>query len=219
MSELSTGYPILLNLQDRQVAVVGGGRVATRKVQHLLNSGALVLVISPVVTDELDCLAKIGKIELLKSHYQRDMLNAYMPVLVIAATDNGHVNEIVAQDAHRIRALSNVANGSSESDFSNMALINHPPLTIALSTNGTSPAMLRRLRQQLELVIGAEYAVLTDWMGEIRQPLKNALQSQDERQSLYQQILESEVLKLLRDDKQDQARQLFQQIVAEGTSQ
>ena len=131
MPETTSGYPILLHLQDRQVAVVGGGRVATRKVRHLLSSGALVLVISPDVSAELQAFADASKIELIESRYERDMFNDYMPILVIAATDDERVNQIVAQDAHRVRALCNVANGSGVSDFSNMALISQPPLTIA----------------------------------------------------------------------------------------
>lgn len=214
MPEPTSGYPILLHLQDKQAAVVGGGRVATRKVKRLLLSGARVLVISPQVSNEILELADSGEIELIQSEYQRDMLNDYMPILVIATTDEEHVNQIVAQDAHRIRALSNVANGSSdESDFSNMAVISQPPLTIALSTNGTSPAMLLTLKKQLEQLIGAEHAVLSDWLGELREPLKSQRDSQAERQELYQRILDSEVLPLLRDGQCEHAWQVFQDIV------
>ena len=206
-------------MQDRQVAVVGGGRVATRKVRHLLNAGARVLLISPTVTAELQALADRGQIELIQAKYERDLLNDYMPVLVIAVTDDADLNQIVAQDAHRIRALSNVANGSGDSDFSNMALISQPPLTIALSTGGASPAMLRRLKTQLEAIIGAEYGILTQWLGEVREPLKLQFDSQAQRQSLFERILESEVLELLQNDDSERARQLFQQLVSEGMRQ
>ena len=166
MSELTSGYPVLLHLQDKPVAVIGGGRVATRKVDRLLRAGARVLVISPALSTELSALAEQGQIEWIDSVYQRDMFNEFMPVIVIAATDNDRTNQKVAQDAHRIRALCNVANGSSDhSDFSNMAQIDRPPLTIALSTNGHSPALLRLLKSRLSDEIGEEYAVLADWLG------------------------------------------------------
>ncbi len=218
MPDQVTGYPILLHLRDRQVAVIGGGRVATRKVRHLLGAGALVLVISPEVSGELQTYADDNRIELITSRYERDLFNDHMPILVIAATDDARVNQIVAQDAHRVRALCNVANGSGESDFSNMALISQPPLTIALSTSGASPAMLRRLKTLLEPVIGEEYAILADWLGEIRGPLKAQLQSQAERHTLFERLLDSDVLELLRSGRPEQARQLFQEIVAEGVS-
>ena len=219
MPEPFVGYPILLHLQDKQVAVIGGGRVATRKVRHLLHSGARVLVISPHVSTELAGLAAEGQIELIQSEYRRDLLNKHMPILVIATTDEEAVNQIVAQDAQRIRALTNVANGSSDnSDFSNMAVINRQPLTIALSTNGASPAMLRGLKQQLELAVGDEYAVLGEWLGELREPLKDRLDSQMARQELYRHILDSDVLALLRDGQRESARQIFDDIVSQELS-
>ena len=145
------------------------------------------------------------------------MFNDHMPILVIAATDDERVNQTVAQDAHRIRALCNVANGSSEhSDFSNMAHIEKPPLTIALSTNGQSPALLRALTAKLSHEIGAEYAVLADWLGEVRSETRAAKGSQRARQTLYEAVLNSKVLPLLRAGNQTEARQVFQQIVDAG---
>lgn len=217
MPELTVGYPILLHLQDRQVAVIGGGTVATRKVKHLLRSGARVLVISPAVSTELLGLANESKIELIHSEYRRDMLNEHMPLLVIAATDDDAVNQIVAQDAHRIRALTNVANGSSkDSDFSNMAVIDRSPLTIALSTNGASPALLRGLKTELEQTIGDEYAILGEWLGELRAPLKSQLDSRVARQELYRRILASDVLRLLRASQPESARRIFDEIMCQG---
>ncbi|MCY4070625.1 MAG: bifunctional precorrin-2 dehydrogenase/sirohydrochlorin ferrochelatase [Chloroflexi bacterium] len=216
MPEPILGYPILLHLQDKQVAVIGGGRVATRKVKHLLGSGARVLVISPVISTELLGLANEGQIELIHSEYRRDMLNEHMPFLVIATTDDDAVNQIVAQDAHRIRALTNVANGSSDdSDFSNMAVIDRSPLIVALSTNGASPAMLRGLKKQLEGAIGDEYAILGEWLGQLREPLKSQLDSQMARGALYRRILDSDVLPLLRDGQPESARRIFDEILSQ----
>jgi precorrin-2 dehydrogenase / sirohydrochlorin ferrochelatase len=220
MSELSTGYPILLNLTDKQIVVVGGGKVATRKVKNLLGAGARVLVISPDITPEIQHWVDAEQVEWLDTTYQRDMLNSYMPLLVITTTDNTRVNQMVVQDAHRIRAWINVTDSTSgDSDFSNMAVVNHPPLTIALSTNGTSPALLRHLKSEIGSAIGDEYAILADWLGEIRQPLKDEIYVQTDRQNLYQEILESDILALLRQGKQDDAWQAFQQILADGIPQ
>ena len=211
-----TGYPILLHLQDKQVAVIGGGKVGARKVRYLLRAGARVLLISPEANAELQVLADNGEIEWIAARYQRDMLNDYMPIVVIAATDDGRVNQTVAQDAHRIRALCNVTNGSSDhSDFSNMALIEQPPLTIALSSNGKSPALIRLLKRRLEADIGEEYALLADWLGEIRQGQMQEPSTQTERQRIYQDIVTSEALALLREGEREKARHLFHSILLE----
>jgi len=220
MAELTTGYPILLNLSNKQVVVVGGGNVATRKVKNLLDAQARILVISPEITPTLQILVDSGQVAWLSEIYRRDMLNEHMPLLVIATTDDARVNQTVAQDAHRIRAWINIADGTSdESDFSNMAILNQPPLTIALSTNGTSPALLRHLKAEIGSAIGDEYAILADWLGEIRQPIKSEIYTQSARKNLYQQILESDIINLLRQDKRDDAWQVFQQILAEGITQ
>jgi len=215
-AESAGGYPILLHLQDKQVAVIGGGPVGTRKVRHLLRTGARVLLISPDASAELESLADNGEIEWIAARYQRDMLNDYMPILVIAATDDPNVNQTVAQDAHRIRALCNVANGSSDhSDFSNMALIERAPLTIALGSNGKSPALLRMLKEQLESEFGDEYALLADWLGELRASQRGQPASQAERQMLYENIVTSDVPTLLRVGDRKKARQLFEAILRE----
>ncbi len=211
------GYPIMLHLQDKQVAVIGGGKVGARKTRHLLRAGARVLLISPDIDDDLRKLVHAGEIEWIALAYQRDMLNEAMPILVIAATDDPRVNQTVAQDAHRIRALCNVTDGSSElSDFSNMALIERQPLTIALGSNGMSPALSRLLKARLEKEIGGEYALLAQWLGEIRACQSQANASQADRAQLYDSIIRSDVLRSLRNGERKQARQIFEALLREG---
>lgn len=218
MPETPTGYPILLHLQDKPVAVIGGGPVAARKVQDLLRAGARVLLISPSAAATLRRLAAEGRIEWIEATYQRDAFNDYMPLLVIAATDDPRVNQTVAQDAHRIRALCNVANGSCDhSDFSNMAQLDRAPLTIALGSNGKSPALLRLLKARLADEIGDEYAILADWLGPIRDAQRQRLPAQAERQRLYERILLSEVLSLLREGNRDEAQRVFNQLILQGS--
>lgn len=210
-------YPVMLHLRDKQVVVVGGGRVAARKARRLAQAGARVLLISPEIADAMRDLIDEGDVVWIQSRYERDMFNDLMPILVIAATDDERVNQTVAQDAHRIRALCNVTNGSgAQSDFSNMAQIDQPPLTIALSAGGKSPALLRALKAKLAHDIGAEYSALADWLGDLREETRHEKGSQPARQALYEAVLESEALSLLRQGKPDEARQVFQDIVASG---
>lgn len=215
-SRLMTGYPIMLHLQDKPVAVIGGGRVAARKVKHLSKAGARIYLISPQISPSIRGLVSAGDVVWIQSKYERDMFNEYMPILVIAATDDEEVNLRVAQDAHRIRALCNVANGSSDnSDFSNMAQIDQPPLTIALSSNNHSPALLRLLKAKLAEDIGEEYAVLANWLGALRADAHSRNGSQPARQALYEAILNSDVLALLREGKRTEALQIFDKIIRE----
>lgn len=210
------GYPIQLHLRDKQVAVVGGGAVGARKTRQLLRAGARVLLICPQACAELRELAARGQIQWRAARYQRDMLKDTMPILVIAAADEARVNQTVAQDAQRIRALCNVADGSGNSDFSNMALLERPPLTIALSSDGASPALLRLLKERLAAEIGEEYALLAGWLGELRATEKQRQRPQAQRQALAERILQSPVLALLQAGEKDEARRLFQALAREG---
>lgn len=216
---MANGYPVMLHLHDRQVAVVGGGRVAARKVRQLRKAGARILLISPDATDELQELAGAGDILWRREGYRRDSFQSDMPMLVIAATDDPRVNRVVAQDAHRIRALCNVADGSSErSDFSNMAQIDQPPLTIALSSQGKSPALLQLMKARLADELAGDWAMLADWLGELRAVGGNG-STQPQRQRVYARVLESDVLALLRQGQTEQARQCFERIVQEAKAE
>ncbi|MCY3575586.1 MAG: bifunctional precorrin-2 dehydrogenase/sirohydrochlorin ferrochelatase [Chloroflexota bacterium] len=210
---MASGYPVMLHLQDRPVAVVGGGRVAARKVRQLRKAGARILLISPQATDDLIEMAGAGEVLWRRESYQRDSFHSDMPVLVIAATDDPRVNQMVAQDAQRIRALCNVSDGSSQrSDFSNMAQIDQPPLTIALSSHGKSPALIKMLKARLADERAEDWATLADWLGDLRADGEVG-NSQPQRQELYRRILASNVLALLRQGRAEQARQVFERIV------
>lgn len=216
---MASGYPVMLHLRDRQVAVVGGGPVAARKVRQLRKAGARILLISPDATVELKELAGAGDILWRRESYQRDSFQSDMPVLVIAATDDPRVNRVVAQDAHRIRALCNVADGSSErSDFSNMAQLDQPPLTIALSSQGKSPALLQLMKARLADELTGDWATLASWLGDLRASGGDG-SAQPQRQQLYARVLASDVLALLGQGQTEQARQHFERIVQEARAE
>ncbi len=213
---MASGYPVMLHLQDKQVAVIGGGAVATRKVRQLRKAGAKILLISPQATPELREMAGEGEILWRRQAYQRDSFNGDMPLLVIAASDDPRVNQVVAQDAQRIRALCNVADGSSElGDFSNMAQIEQPPLTIAMSSQGKSPLLVKLLKARLAAELDAELATLADWLGALRES-GSAGATQAQRQWVYERVLASDVLTLLRQGRADQARRQFDRVASEG---
>ena len=216
---MASGYPVMLHLRDKQVAVVGGGTVAARKVANLRQSGARVLLISPQATPALQEMAGRGEILWRRERYERDSFQADMPVLVIAATDDERVNRIVAQDAQRIRALCNVASGGSDrGDFSGMAQIDKPPLTIALSSGGKSPALLRLMKARLSESLEGEWATLADWLGDLREN-GAAGASQSQRQRVYRRVLASDVPALLREGRDELARRRFERIVREGAAE
>lgn len=210
-------YPVMLNLAGKTCVVVGGGTAATRKIINLLAAEAQVVVISPEITVALKTLANAGQLTWIKQTWQTGALQAYRPVLVFAATDQPEINQQVADEARAIAALVNSVDSSTDSDFSNMTTIQQPPLTIALHTGSTSPALARHLKTVIAGVIGDEYATLARWLGDLRPQIKQQIASQQERQAFYEAVIRSDTLSLLHQGNTQAAWQQVQNLVQEWT--
>jgi siroheme synthase-like protein len=214
-------YPILLDMRERLVVVVGGGRVAARKVAELVKAGAEVIVISPEIHPDLEALR--GKIAFNQTIYTPGViLNLVQwdePVfMVFAATDSRKVNAQVFKEAKELGILVNSADDGAKGDFSNMATIRRGDITIAVATGGASPALAAHLRERVENIIGGEYATLTRWMGENRVLVKSKLDPES-RRDLWCQIIGSPVLEHLRDGEEQAARQIFDRLIDEATNE
>jgi siroheme synthase-like protein len=159
-------YPIFLKISRKKCVVVGGGRVALRKVRALLEHGASVEVISPDPCPELIGLAERGQICILHRHYRPgDLRKAFV---AIAATDNSALNRQVVKEAKDKAVLVNVVDDLENSDFIVPSYVRRGALTIAVSTAGRSPALARKIRTKLEKELGDEYASLVRLIGEVR---------------------------------------------------
>ena len=163
-------YPIFLNIRGKRCVVVGGGPVALRKVNILLEHEASVKVISPELCPELSQLAKSRAIQVLQRNYNGgDLQGAF---ITIAATDDGEINNKVAEEARAKGVLVNVVDDSEHSDFIVPSQFRRGDITIAVSTAGKSPALARKIRTRLEEDFGVEYASLALLVDEVRSELK-----------------------------------------------
>lgn len=209
---MSAYYPIALKVEGRRVVVVGAGKVALRKVETLLECGAVVRVVAPTVIPELARLAREGHIELRQRPYApHDLEGAF---LAIAATDSAVVNTQVAEDARARGVLVNSAHPPDVSDFLVAAGIRRGDLQIGIFTSGASPALARYLRERLEAVIGPEYGHLAALLRELR-PEGIAAGSTDQRRAeLWRNILDSDVLELLRAGRFAEAKARAREILA-----
>ncbi|PJF39926.1 MAG: bifunctional precorrin-2 dehydrogenase/sirohydrochlorin ferrochelatase [Chloroflexi bacterium] len=208
-------YPVMLNIRGRRCVVVGGGRVAFRKVIGLLNAGAEVIVISPQLNALLTKLVDQSQIKWQSQRYVNGLLKPHQPFVVIAATDSPDVNRVVADDAEALGALVNIVDESAESDFNNMAVIDRSPLTIAISTGGASPALTTHLKQKLDTSIGDEYIVLAKWMQELRSDVQRQIPSENARHAFWYAVIDSEILSLLRSGHEQAAHDLLRRLLSE----
>ena len=164
-------YPIFVNIQAKKCVVVGGGHVAFRKVRLLLDSGADVTVISPALHPDLAPLVEKKAIHLIQRNYRSGDLKG--AILVFAATDVKKSNHRVAEDAKKTGMLVNVVDDPGPSDFIVPSFFRRENLIIAVSTEGVSPALARKIRTKLEENIGGEYASFLALIGEVRSILKD----------------------------------------------
>lgn len=163
-------YPIFLNIRGRKCVVVGGGKVAFRKVKVLLEHGANVEVISPDLCPELNESAEAKAISVFRQNYEPRVLKGAF--IAIAATNKKDINQKVADEARKQGVLVNVVDNLGLSDFIVPSYFHRGDLTIAVSTAGTSPALARKIRGKLEQSFREEYASLTALIDEVRAELK-----------------------------------------------
>lgn len=207
-------YPVMMNLDRKRVIVVGGGRVALRKVRGLLESGALVSVVSPEVEDELGRLAEAGDIDWLPEHFQESVLDRWPDVmLVFGTTDNRNVNVLIHRAAVSRRIPCNIADVPELCTFIVPAVITQGDLMIAVSTGGASPALARRIREDLERRFGPEYAAMTRLLGELRRQILKSGAPSDENKKLFLEIVDSEILAALREKDNEKALAILKAIV------
>jgi siroheme synthase-like protein len=164
-------YPVFLEMKDRSCVVVGGGPVAERKVEGLLASGARVTVISPELTPGLAALREEGRVHHVARCYREGDLEGYD--VAVVGTDDGAVNADVAREGRRRRVWVNAVDDPVNCDFILPSVIRRGDVIIAASTGGASPALARRLREELEAFLSEDYAPLAELLQEVRQDLRS----------------------------------------------
>ena len=199
-------YPVFLRIHKKKCVVVGGGRVALRKVRMLLDCGGEVKVVSSTFHFNLLRLAEKKAIRLIQRDYKPGDLTG--AAIVIAATDKQEINRRVAEEAKRVGALVNVVDNPEPSSFILPSYFRKGGLTLAVSTGGKSPALARKIRTELQKNFGKEYATLLLLIGEVRSSLmRRGIRINAGR---WQKALDLEpLLRLLRVGKPKKAKQIL----------
>ena len=159
-------YPVNLNLRGRRCVVIGGGRVAARKVRALLEAGAEVVIVSPALTPSLSELVQTGRIIWVKDSYRLGHLAGAW--LAFAATDNTDVNAQVVRDAQIQGVPVNSASDPESGDFATPGVVRRGALTLTASTEGGSPTLSAVVREELERHFGPEWEPLTALISRLR---------------------------------------------------
>jgi precorrin-2 dehydrogenase/sirohydrochlorin ferrochelatase len=185
-------YPIMLDIDGKRCIVIGGGKVAQRKVESLLECGGIVTVISPEITEGLGNLAQNGKIQIVLKAYTRGDLKGFD--LAYVATDNQQVNTQCLEEARQEKVLLNVVDKPDMCDFIVPASVQRGDLTITVSTNGKSPMLSKKIREDLEAAYGEEYIVFLEVMGELRPLVLKKWENIHHRREFFEKMIYSDVL-------------------------
>ncbi len=207
---MSLYYPIFLKVEQKLCVVIGGGTVAERKITSLLEAGARVKVIAPEVTERIKILAREGKIIWEERPYRSgDLKDAF---LVIAATNNPQVQEEVFAEAEERKIFCNVVDKPALCSFIVPSVVKRGRLQIAISTSGASPALAKRLREQLEELFGPEYAEYLELMAAWRKEILARELPEAERQKLFEQLVLAPIPLWLKRGERDLVKALAQSL-------
>jgi precorrin-2 dehydrogenase / sirohydrochlorin ferrochelatase len=207
-------YPINLDIQNRHCLVIGGGKVATRKVATLLKCGARVTVVSPEATDRLQSMEMSGSIRLINRPYRTSDLGGMF--LVIGATDNKELNRQIYQDAENSGRLCNIADQPDLCNFILPSIVNRGDLILGISTSGKSPAFAKKLRKDLEKIYGDEYVLFLQLMGALREKLLSRTHEPEAHKAVFEQLIERGLLDRIRAEDKPGIDALLYEVLGKG---
>jgi siroheme synthase-like protein len=195
--------PISVSLKDRPCLVVGGGLVALRKVENLLDYDTAITVIAPEVHEKLEYHAKRGRITLEKREYQSPEAGAYG--LVVSATDDVALNGRVHADARGTGALVNIADDPPHCDFIFPAVLRRDCLTAAISTDGKAPFVSGHLRLVLDNIFPGHWRQLMKLAASFRKRVRDRWPDDPRRKNAcYTEFLEADWKSMLKELNDEQ---------------
>jgi precorrin-2 dehydrogenase/sirohydrochlorin ferrochelatase len=184
-------YPIMLRLAGKQCTVIGGGKVAERKVAALLEAGAdQVMVIAEQVTETLAELGRSGFVRIVQRQYEPDDIR--QASLVIAATNDSKLNARIVRESDVLGIWANSASDGGVGSFVTPAVVRRGDLIIGITTSGASPSLAAKLKEELEQAYGDEYAARLRVLRLLRDKLltlNNGISLEEEQAPTRQQLL------------------------------
>ncbi|HJV35925.1 bifunctional precorrin-2 dehydrogenase/sirohydrochlorin ferrochelatase [Geomonas sp.] len=208
-------YPVNLDLRDKKAVIVGGGAVALRKARRLVSAGARLTVVAPQLDHRLAEMAAAGAF----CHLQREYLPGDLEgaLLVIAATDAPEVNMAVAAEANGRGILVDVTDASCQGSFTTPAVLERGELLITVSTAGASPALSRRIVEQLEREFGPEYAEAVGLLRALREKLLTEKGASAYNERVFSELAALDLPALIRNGQRDALDQILLKFSESGS--
>ncbi len=194
-----------MELSKQSVLLIGGGEVAERKLDLLLKANGNVTIVSPEFTSYIEELFVNKNLNPIKDYYNIDHLTSASFAFVIAATNDESLNEQIAKDANDNKILVNVVDKPKICDFIFPSILERGPITVAVSTGGSSPVLARMLRTKLETMIPGAYGRLAKIVSENRIPVRKKLVNSKSNGIFWEQMLNGKFLELVLSGQDEEA--------------
>ncbi|MFN8034948.1 MAG: bifunctional precorrin-2 dehydrogenase/sirohydrochlorin ferrochelatase [Acidimicrobiia bacterium] len=199
------GYPVSLVVGGRRCVVVGGGRIAARKIAGLLAAGATVHVVSPELADDVRALADRGAVTVAERVFEpADLDGAW---LACSATGDPAVNRAVFEAGEARRVWVNSADDPAHCSYTLMSVVRRGDVVVTIGTGGRSPALATWLRDRARRELGPEYETLLDLLSEAREELRGSGRSSEDAD--WRRALDSGILDLIRAGEIGRAKEVL----------
>jgi siroheme synthase-like protein len=200
------GYPANLLLGGRRCVVVGAGRIASRKIEALLDAGGVVHVVAPELGDEVRALVADGRVTADERGFDAADLDGAW--LATAATSEPAVNRAVFEAGEERRVWVNAADDPEHCSFTLMSVVRQGDLVVTVGTGGRSPALATYLKDHVATEMGPEWATLLDLLSEAREAARAGGTSTETLD--WRRALDSGMLDLIRNGQVAEAKELLQ---------
>lgn len=204
-------FSICLDVHGKNALVVGGGETARRRTASLRDAGAELIVVSPTLESVLEYMAFQKEIEWRKREFKESDLSGVF--IVIAATEDRQLNHKITELCREKNILCNVIDAPEAGSFIVPSTVERGPLTIAVSTSGINPTLASSIRQELEMAYGEEYGLFLELIAAFRPVILEEFPSLPARQKIYDRMISSRALSLLRNGMQEEARKELMEII------
>jgi precorrin-2 dehydrogenase/sirohydrochlorin ferrochelatase len=196
-------YPVNLNIAGKKVLVVGGGSVASRKVERLHEREADITVIAPEISEEIKKLADKKALKIVEREYKTGDEKGSFAVFcaVSAEEENSRMEKKLYERCVKKNILINIADKPDFCTFTLPALVSRGEFDIAIFTSGHSPRLARKIREDLEKVYGEEYDTYVKILGFIRKEIKLKKYPQSKNQELFEELINSDLFELIKDKR------------------
>lgn len=206
--------PIFFNIKQRHCVVIGGGDVATRKVNMLLKAQGDITIVSPELCTELAEMVSVNKVKYIQAEFSPEHLHG--ACIVIAATDDERVNEVVSASAKAQGIPVNVVDAPHLCTFTMGSIIDRSPIVIAVSSEGNAPVLARYIRTKIETMLPASYGRIAAIAGEFREQVKTKFGTTQLRRRFWEDVLQGPLVERVVSGQEQAARELLSDLLSDS---